>query len=179
MFVTISRCFFDYTEVVRHAGNTKYTGFFIHNSVYFFVVHTSFIHQEWNDSWVNIARTSTHDQARQWSEAHCSIDRTTTFDRCQGGTVTQVTCDNTKIGHVFTHQFSATLCNIFVGCTMETVTTDAIIFIVFVRKRIHVSFFRHCLVECSIEYSNLWYVRHDSLASFDTLNVWWVMQWSQ
>ena len=74
--------------------------FFIHNSVYFFVVHTSFIHQEWNDSWVNIARTSTHDQARQWSEAHCSIDRTTTFDRCQGGTVTQVTCDNTKIGHV-------------------------------------------------------------------------------
>ena len=90
-----------------------------------------------------------------------------------------MTCDDTKIRHMFTHQFCATLCYIFVGCTMETIATNAVVFIVGVRKRIHVSFFRHCLVECSIEYSNLWNVRHDRLASFDTLNVWWVMQWSK
>ena len=90
-----------------------------------------------------------------------------------------MTCDDTKIRHMFTHQFCATLCYIFVGCTMETIATNAVVFIVGVRKRVHVSFFRHCLVECSIEYSNLWYVWHDSLASFDTLNIWWVMQWSK
>ena len=90
-----------------------------------------------------------------------------------------MTCDNTKVRHMFTHQFSTTLCYIFMGCTMETITTDTIVFIIRIRKRIHISFFRHCLVECSIKYSNLWYVRHNSLTSFNTLNIWWVMQWSK
>ena len=63
-----------------------------------------------------------------------------------------------------------------VGCTVETVSSDFVFFIVFVRQSVHVSSFGHCLVESCIEYCYLRYAGHDFFTSVDTDQVCGVVQ---
>ena len=59
---------------------------------------------------------------------------------------------------------------------MEAISSDFVFFIVFVRDCIQICSFRHCLVECCIKYTYLWYARHDFFACFNTNQVCRVVQ---
>ena len=62
---------------------------------------------------------------------------------------------------------------------METITTDGVLFVQLIWNSIHICLVWHGLVECSIKYSYLWYTRQCCLNSFNTLEVGWVVQWSE
>ena len=62
---------------------------------------------------------------------------------------------------------------------METITTDAIFFIQFVRNGIQVCIIRHCLVESSIKYTYLRNIRQNSRNRVYTFQIGRIMKRSQ
>ncbi|MNV44160.1 hypothetical protein D3C71_1359090 [compost metagenome] len=60
---------------------------------------------------------------------------------------------------------------------MCAITTNFIFIVQYSRNSVHISFFRHGLVECSIEYNNLRYTWHIYFRSRNPHHCCWVMQW--
>ena len=52
--------------------------------------------------------------------------------------------------------------------SVETVFADFVFVIIFVRDCIHVCFFRHSLMESGVEYSYVWFARHQLHTCTDT-----------
>lgn len=47
-----------------------------------------------------------------------------------------------------------------VACTMEAISSYFVFFVIFIRKSVQISFFRHCLMESGIKYTYHRYARH-------------------
>ena len=98
------------------------------------------VHERNYDSRVNIAATRTHKHACQRSKAHRRINTFTVLDSRQGRTVAQVAVDNAQIFFFLTHYFSNSIGYIAMARTVEAVTTNSVVFIVFIRQAVHISF---------------------------------------
>ena len=84
--------------------------------------------------------------------------------------------DHLGIVDIKTSELCQSLRNEAVTCTMEAVTADAVLLIIFFWNSIQICLWWHCLMECRIKYSNIRYPRHDLLACTDNKNIGRVMQ---
>ena len=66
-----------------------------------------------------------------------------------------------------------------VACSVEAITTNAILFIILVWNCIQICLLWHTLSKCSIKYCYLRYTWHSCLTCFNTNQVCWIMKRSE
>ena len=81
-----------------------------------------------------------------------------------------------QVLQILAHQFRAAVADIAVRGSVEAVTANRVLFIIFIRNGIHVCFWRHGGMESRIEYNNLGHRLAEHLdAGPDALDVRFIM----
>ena len=90
--------------------------------------------------------------------------------------VSEVAGDQFQIIHVDVQHFRSFLGHIFMRGSMESVFTDAVVLICFIRNRIEICLRPHGLMERSIEYRHHRYAGNQLTAGFDAVEIRWIMK---
>ena len=77
---------------------------------------------------------------------------------------------------ILAHHFSSFFCNILVAGSVEAISTNSVLFIIFVGNRINIGFGGHGLMESGIKDTNHRCIGHQSLAGINTGKIGGIMK---
>ena len=175
--VACVRCVLNITEVRGYtAGKAEYTGLLVEDVQNLIHGLVLVVADELNDRRIDIAGTGTHDQALKRGETHGSIYALTADGSRNGCTVAEMAYDHLCLLRIETAEPDGLLRYECMRCTVEAVTTDAVLLIVLGRDCVVVRLLRKGHTEGSIKYSYVWLARNDLLACLDTHEVCRVVQ---
>ena len=168
-----------YVTHVRVAAKTKYTRLLVEEIRDTVSVKTELFLDESDSATVDITRACAHHDTLKRSKTHRSIYTLAVNDSSERATVTDMSSNHLAAFLWYAEEFASALAYIAVGCAVETIATNAILLVQLVRNGIHISLRRHGLMECSVEYTNLWEVWHQLANSVYALEVCWVVERSE
>ncbi len=164
------------TEVRGDAGHAENARLLIEDVQHLINGIAVFVHEELDNTGVQIAAAGAHGQTDQRSKAHGGINALATINSRDGAAVTHMAGDDLQLFNGLAHKFCAAGRDIAVGRAVETIAAYAVILIILIGNSIHESLAGHGLMEGSIENGNHWDITHDLAAGIDAGNVGGVVQ---
>ena len=140
-------------------------------------INALFVHNKLKNSRIQVTTSSTHYQAFKRSKSHRRIYTFTVLNSCDTRTITKMARNHIQFVNRFIHKSSSLFSNKLVRHTMSTISSYTIFFKILVRQSIHISFFRHCLMEACIKNQNFRYARHSFQACIDSQKCRRIMKW--
>ena len=134
---------------------------------------------ERNNGGVNGAGTRAHHNAVKRGQAHGGINRNAVLDGRDRAAVAQVARDQFQLFKRLAQELSGATRNVLVGRTMSAVLADAVLLVVLVGNRVHISLRGHGEKEGRVVHRDHRRARHELLARVNTLQRGLIVQGSK
>ena len=164
-------------EVGADAGDAEHAGLLVEDVEHLVDADAVLVHDELDDTAVEIAAAGAHRQADQRGEAHGRVDALAAIDRADGAAVAHVAGDELELFDGLAHELGAAGGHVAVARAVEAVAADAVVLVIFIRDGIHIGLAGHGLVERSVKHGDHWHVvAHDGAAGVDAGDVGGIVQ---
>ena len=176
-WITLCCCCTNISVITWNSRNTKHTRLFIEKVTHLRWCKTFLFSNKCNNRRVECTCTSTHHKAIERCKSHTCIYNLATINSCYRWAITKMTAYNLCILNILAKKLCTLSADISVWSSVETIAANTILFIIFVRNRIHISLRWHCWMKGCVEYSNLWQIFAKNIsASNNTLNMSFIME---
>ena len=149
------------TGVGSLPGKSQESALLVHHFRHLIRGKSLFFHDIRNDVGIDITAARTHNHTLERRKSHGRIHALSVLHGGNRASVAKMACDNLGIAQLETGKRCSPAGNILMRCSVCTVATHAIFYIVLIRKCIHISIRLHGLVERGIERHHLRHIRKD------------------
>ena len=166
-------------EVAGDTGDAENTGLLVENIEGLVNVEAILVHDELQNTGVNITGAGAHGQAAQRSQTHGGVNALAVHDGGNGAAVAHVAGDELELLNGLAHHSGGTGGNIAVAGAMETIAAHLVLLVVLIGNSIGESLCGHGLMESGVEHCDLGNIAHDGLAGVDAGDVGGVVERSE